>query len=57
MNAKYISEILLHVCEILLLPHGGLYFTALLRALASSRTRLLDHIQRRATVGRSSLNE
>ena len=32
------------------------YFTALYRALASSRTRLLDHIQRRATVGRTPLN-
>jgi hypothetical protein len=31
----------------------GVYFTALYRALASSRTRLLDHIQRRATVGRA----
>ena len=35
----------------------GVYFTALYRALASSRTRLLDHIQRRATVGRTPLNE
>jgi hypothetical protein len=33
------------------------YFTTLYRALASSRTRLLDHIQRRATVGRTPLNE
>jgi len=38
-------------------PHWGLYFTALLRALASSRTRLLDHIQQRATVDRTLLNE
>ena len=33
------------------------YFTALYRALASSRTRLLDHTQRRATFGRTALNE
>ena len=35
----------------------GVYFTALYRALASSRTRLVDHTQRRATVGRTPLNE
>jgi len=35
----------------------GVYFTAAYRALASSRTRLLDHTQRRATVGRTPLNE
>jgi hypothetical protein len=35
----------------------GVYFTALYRALVFSRTRLLDHIQRRATVGRTPLNE
>ena len=33
----------------------GVYFTALYRALASSRTRLLDHKQRRATFGRTPL--
>ena len=38
-------------------PILGVYFTALYRALASSRTRLLDHTQRRATVGRTPLNE
>ena len=38
-------------------PIVGVYFTALYRALASSRTRLLDHIHRRATVGRTPLNE
>ena len=38
-------------------PIVGVYFTALYRALASSRTRLLDHIKRRATVGRTPLNE
>jgi hypothetical protein len=38
-------------------PIVGVYFTALYRALASSRTRLLDQIQRRATVGRTPLNE
>ena len=36
---------------------GCVYFTALYRALVSSRTRLLDHIQRRSTVGRTPLNE
>ena len=35
----------------------GVYFTALYRALVSSITRLLDHTQRRATVGRIPLNE
>ena len=38
-------------------PIVGVYFTALYRALASSRTRLLDHTQLRATVGRTPLNE
>jgi hypothetical protein len=38
-------------------PIVGVYITALSRALASSRTRLLDHTQRRATVGRTPLNE
>ena len=38
-------------------PIVGVYFTALYRALASSRTRLLDHTQRRATVGSTPLNE
>jgi len=38
-------------------PHRGLYFTALYRALASSLTRFHDHTQRRATFGRTPLNE
>ena len=38
-------------------PIVGVYFTALYRALASSRTRLIHHTQRRATVGRTPLNE
>ena len=38
-------------------PIVGVYFTALYRALASSRTRLFDHTQRLATVGRTPLNE
>jgi hypothetical protein len=38
-------------------PIVGVYFTAVYRSLASSRTRLLDHTQRRATVGRTPLNE
>jgi hypothetical protein len=38
-------------------PIVGVYFTALYWALASSCTRLLDHTQRRATLGRIPLNE
>jgi hypothetical protein len=38
-------------------PIVGVYFTALYRGSVSSRTRLLDHIQRRATFGRTPLNE
>ena len=38
-------------------PTVGVYFTALYWALASLRTRLLDDTQRRATVGRTPLNE
>ena len=38
-------------------PIANVYFTALYRALASLRTRLLDHTQRRATVGRTPPNE
>jgi hypothetical protein len=38
-------------------PIVDVYFTALYRALASSRTRLLDHTKRRVTVGRTPLNE
>ena len=38
-------------------PKVGVYFTALFRALASSRTRLLDHTQRHTTVGRTPLDE
>ena len=38
-------------------PIVGVYFTALYRALASSRTSLLDHTQQRATFGRTPLNE
>ena len=37
--------------------HCGLYFAALYRATASSRTRFLDHTQRRVTVGRTPLDE
>ena len=37
-------------------PIVGVYFTALYWTLTSSRTRLLDHTQRRATVGRNPLN-
>jgi hypothetical protein len=35
----------------------SVYFTALYRTLASSRTRLLDHTQRRVTVSRTPLKE
>jgi hypothetical protein len=38
-------------------PIVGVYLTALYRTLASSCTRLLDHTQRRATFGRTPLNE
>jgi hypothetical protein len=38
-------------------PIVGVYFTALYRALASSRTRLHDHTHRHATVGRTPLNK
>jgi hypothetical protein len=38
-------------------PIVGVYFTALYRTLASLRTRLLDHTQRRVAVGRTPLNE
>ena len=38
-------------------PIVGVYFTPLYPSLASSRTRLLDHTQRRATVGRTPLGE
>jgi hypothetical protein len=34
-------------------PIVGVYFTAFYQALASSRTTLLEHTQRRATVGRT----
>ena len=35
----------------------GVYFTARYRALVSSRMRLLDHTQRRATVDSNPLKE
>jgi hypothetical protein len=38
-------------------PIVGMYIAVLYRALASSRKRLLDHIQRRATFCRIPLNE
>jgi len=38
-------------------PPSGVVFYSPLAALASSLTRFLDHIQRRATVGRTPLNE
>jgi hypothetical protein len=38
-------------------PIVDVHFTALYRALASSRATLLDHTQRRVTVGRTPLNE
>ena len=38
-------------------PIVGVYFTALYRGLASSRTRLLDHTQQCAIVGTTPLNE
>ena len=51
-------ELLVYIFFLLALkPPSGVYFTALYRALASSLTRFHDHIQRRATVGRTPLNE
>ena len=38
-------------------PTVGMYFAALYWAIASSRARFLDHLQRRATVGRTPLDE
>ena len=38
-------------------PRWGLYFTALQWVLASSLAKFLDHTQRRATFGRTPLNE
>jgi hypothetical protein len=38
-------------------PIVGLYFAALLRTIASSRTKFLDHRQRRATVHRTPMEE
>jgi hypothetical protein len=38
-------------------PVVGVYFTVFCQTLTSSRTRLLDHTQRRATVGRTPLND
>ena len=48
---------LAHFPKTVFRPIVVVYFTALFRALASSRTRLLDHTQRRVTVGRTPLNE
>jgi hypothetical protein len=65
-NLKYVFYRLLSYLTTvyrLLFPPGatqpivGVYITTLYRALASSRMRLLDHTQRRATVGRTPLNK
>ena len=51
-------DILLFVCCFPgLTTHWVVSFTAQLRALASSFSRFLDHTQRRATVGRTPLDE
>ena len=46
-----------YVCFPVVTPHCGCIFTARSRALASSFSRFLDHKQRRATLGRTSLDE
>jgi len=62
-SVSYLPFSLTYSIPPIILPPGatqiivGVYFTALYRALASSRTMLLDHIQRPATVGRTPLNE
>ena len=62
-NVRYRCKCCTYTASIFFSPPGatqsivGVYFTALYRALASSRTRLLDHIQWRATVSRTPLNE
>ena len=62
-NMRPSNNVIVALSQVHFFPPGatqsivGLYFTALYRALASSRTKLLDHIQRRATVGRTPLNE
>jgi hypothetical protein len=60
--ASVMNEQIWSICGMFFFPGAtqpllGVYFTALYRALASSRERLLDHTQRRATVGRTPLNE
>ena len=63
MRASSIAKSIAKYIYIYISPPGatqpivGVYFTALYRALASSRTRLLDHTQRRVTVGRTPLKE
>ena len=73
MNKHYFNNLQCHAILVLIIlitcnncsffppgatqPIVGVYFTVLYRALASLRTRLLDHTQRRATVGRTPLNE
>jgi hypothetical protein len=47
----------MHFFPLALQPIVGVYFTALYRALASSRKSLFDHTKRRATVGGTALNE
>jgi hypothetical protein len=55
---KMMEEALVEFFPLLALqPTVGLYFVALYRAIASSCTRFLDHTQRRATVGRTPLDE
>jgi len=48
---------MLFVCFHSVTTHCGCIFTARQRALASSCSRFLDNTQRRATVGRTPLDE
>ena len=61
LSIKYVDWILVSLSKFFFpgatQPIVGVYFTALYRTLASSRTRLLDKTQRRATVGRTPLKE
>ena len=57
MRLLFLLLLLLLLLLPALQPTVGLYFAALLRALASSHTKFLDYTQRRATVSRTPLDE
>jgi hypothetical protein len=59
-HSKFTNHIYMFVCLFVFLalqPTVVVFFTARYRALASSYSRFLDHIQRRVTVGRTPLDE